>query len=85
METLLSMPGTVADLPPTFTTRTTHAFGLHPRELYRMRDEGELFELSRAYFGRQMPQRRACLMCSRLPIELRSLLCAASPRWLCTI
>lgn len=50
METLLSMPGAVADLPPTFTTRTARAFGLHPRELYRMRDEGELLELSRGVF-----------------------------------
>ncbi len=53
METLLSMTA-VADLPPTFTTRTARAFGLHPRELYRMRDEGELLELSRGVF-RQIP------------------------------
>ncbi|MGH3702639.1 MAG: type IV toxin-antitoxin system AbiEi family antitoxin domain-containing protein [Pseudonocardiaceae bacterium] len=80
METLLSMTGAVADLPPTFTTRTARAFGLHPRERYRMRDEGELLELSRGYFGRPIPQRRACLACLRLPIELRSPSCVAFPR-----
>jgi hypothetical protein len=38
------------DLPPTFTTATARAVGLHPRELYRMRDTGELIELSRGVF-----------------------------------
>ncbi|MGH3860759.1 type IV toxin-antitoxin system AbiEi family antitoxin domain-containing protein [Actinokineospora sp.] len=44
------MPVEVTDLPPTFTTATARAVGLHPRELYRMRDAGELVELSRGVF-----------------------------------
>jgi predicted transcriptional regulator of viral defense system len=40
----------VSDLPPTFTTRAARQFGLHPRDLYRMRDEGDLVELSRGVF-----------------------------------
>ncbi|MGH3932579.1 MAG: type IV toxin-antitoxin system AbiEi family antitoxin domain-containing protein, partial [Pseudonocardiaceae bacterium] len=42
----------VTGLPPTFTTRTARSFGLHPRDLYRLRDEGELLELSRGVFRR---------------------------------
>ncbi|HEX2132604.1 MAG TPA: type IV toxin-antitoxin system AbiEi family antitoxin domain-containing protein [Actinophytocola sp.] len=37
-------------LPSTFTTRTARTLGLHPRDLYRMRDDGELIELSRGVF-----------------------------------
>lgn len=37
-------------LPPTFTTRTALVHGLHPRDLYRMRDDGVLIELSRGVF-----------------------------------
>lgn len=49
VETLLSMTVTVADLPPTFTTRSARAHGIHPRDLYRTRDEGAL---SRGVFRR---------------------------------
>jgi predicted transcriptional regulator of viral defense system len=42
----------VSELPPTFTTRTARAFGLHPRDLYRLRDDGNLLELSRGVFRR---------------------------------
>nr|CEL14940.1 hypothetical protein [Kibdelosporangium sp. MJ126-NF4] len=41
-----------ADLPPTFTTRTALRHGLHPRDLYRLRDLGEVLELSRGVFRR---------------------------------
>jgi predicted transcriptional regulator of viral defense system len=44
------MPVGVDALPPTFTTRTARAAGLHPRDLYRMRDQGELTEMSRGVF-----------------------------------
>jgi hypothetical protein len=37
-------------LPSTFTTRTALAAGLSYRELYRLRDGGELVELSRGVF-----------------------------------
>jgi predicted transcriptional regulator of viral defense system len=40
----------VQSLPPTFTTRTALEAGLSYRELYRMRDGGELVELSRGVF-----------------------------------
>jgi predicted transcriptional regulator of viral defense system len=40
----------VSELPRTFTTRTARAFGLHPRDLYRLRDDGDLLELSRGVF-----------------------------------
>jgi predicted transcriptional regulator of viral defense system len=40
----------VSDLPPTFTTRIAREHGLHPRDLYRMRDTGDLIELSRGVF-----------------------------------
>ncbi|MFC5289027.1 type IV toxin-antitoxin system AbiEi family antitoxin domain-containing protein [Actinokineospora guangxiensis] len=39
-------------LPPTFTTAAARERGLHPRELYRMRDDGEVVELSRGVFRR---------------------------------
>jgi predicted transcriptional regulator of viral defense system len=42
----------VSELPPTFTTRTARTFGLHPRDLYRLRDDGDLLELSRGVFRR---------------------------------
>lgn len=48
--TLLSMAVAVTELPPTFTTRSARARGLHVRDLYRMREEGELIELSRGVF-----------------------------------
>jgi hypothetical protein len=47
--TLLSMPG-LASLPATFTTATALAHGVHPRQLYRWRDDGDILELSRGVF-----------------------------------
>jgi predicted transcriptional regulator of viral defense system len=44
------MPAEGSELPPTFTARTAREFGLHPRDLYRLRDEGDLIELSRGVF-----------------------------------
>ncbi|MFD8498376.1 type IV toxin-antitoxin system AbiEi family antitoxin domain-containing protein [Amycolatopsis sp. NPDC059657] len=43
---------TVGDLPPTFTTQSARASGLHPRDLYKLRDRGEILELSRGVFRR---------------------------------
>ena len=40
------------DLPDTFTTRTARQRGIHPRDLYRWRDDGEIVELSRGVFRR---------------------------------
>lgn len=48
--TILSMPASIPGLPNTFTTRTALASGMHPRELYRRRDAGEILELSRGVF-----------------------------------
>lgn len=45
------MTGT-AILPPTFTTGHALHAGVHPRELYRARDEGRVVELSRGVFRR---------------------------------
>ncbi|KJK48050.1 hypothetical protein UK23_18175 [Lentzea aerocolonigenes] len=42
--------GTLEALPDTFTTRSANEAGLHFRDLYRFRDEGELLELSRGVF-----------------------------------
>jgi hypothetical protein len=47
--TLLSMSA-LTSLPPTFTTAEARARGVHPRDLYRWRDEGEIIELSRGVF-----------------------------------
>ncbi|MGH3567677.1 MAG: type IV toxin-antitoxin system AbiEi family antitoxin domain-containing protein [Pseudonocardia sp.] len=44
------MPASIPGLPNTFTTRTALASGMHPRELYRRRDAGEILELSRGVF-----------------------------------
>ena len=44
------MPAEVSALPTTFTTQVARQLGLHPRDLYRMRDDGELIELSRGVF-----------------------------------
>jgi predicted transcriptional regulator of viral defense system len=46
---LLSMVA-IADLPPTFTTGTALARGLHPRQLYAARDTGLIIELSHGVF-----------------------------------
>ena len=42
----------IADLPPTFTTATARASGLHLRDLYAARDAGLILELSRGVFRR---------------------------------
>ena len=39
-------------LPATFTTARARAAGVHPRTLYRWRDDGEVVELSRGVFRR---------------------------------
>lgn len=39
-------------LPPTFTTETARARGVHPRDLYAWRDNGLVVELSRGVFHR---------------------------------
>lgn len=41
-----------SDLPNTFTTREALASGVHPRDLYRWRDDGVVVELSRGVFRR---------------------------------
>lgn len=46
------MQEALAALPATFTTRAARAAGLHPRVLYRLRDDGDLVELSRGVFRR---------------------------------
>jgi len=48
-ETLLSMAA-IEDLPPTFTTATARASGLHSRDLYAARDAGLVLELSHGVF-----------------------------------
>jgi hypothetical protein len=52
MDTILSMTAALARLPDTFTTQTALKLGLHPRDLYRMRDGGDVLELSRGVFRR---------------------------------
>ncbi|MGH3352025.1 MAG: type IV toxin-antitoxin system AbiEi family antitoxin domain-containing protein [Nocardioides sp.] len=37
-------------LPATFTTRAALQAGVHPRDLYHWRDDGEVIELSRGVF-----------------------------------
>lgn len=39
-------------LPSTFTTETSRAHGVHPRDLYAWRDDGRIIELSRGVFRR---------------------------------
>jgi len=39
-------------LPSTFTTETSRAHGVHPRDLYAWRDGGQVIELSRGVFRR---------------------------------
>lgn len=46
------MTAGLEDLPATFTTRTARACGVHPRQLYRWRDRGDIMELSRGVFRR---------------------------------
>jgi hypothetical protein len=45
------MPG-VVDLPATFTTSQARRLGMHPRDLYRARDERQVVEVSRGVFRR---------------------------------
>ncbi len=40
----------LSDLPPTFTTGTARASGIHSRDLYDARDTGLIIELSRGVF-----------------------------------
>lgn len=42
----------LGDLPGTFTTRTARRLGVHPRDLYAWRDDGQIVELSRGVFRR---------------------------------
>ena len=46
------MPALSDALPPTFTAKTARALGVHPRQLYAWRDDGEITELSRGIFRR---------------------------------
>jgi predicted transcriptional regulator of viral defense system len=46
------MGAALDELPETFTARTARLGGVHPRELYRARDSGEIIELSRGVFRR---------------------------------
>jgi len=74
MATLLSMIAPLSILPPTFTTRAARTLGMHPRDLYRLRDAGEVIELSRGVFRRadaptaSMPDLLA--VASRVPIGI---------------
>jgi predicted transcriptional regulator of viral defense system len=52
LATLLSMLPTLDDLPPTFTTHAARHLGWHPRDLYLLRDSGQVYELSRGVFRR---------------------------------
>ena len=49
--TLLSISA-ITDLPPTFTTETARARGVHPRVLYAARDSGAIRELSHGVYRR---------------------------------
>jgi hypothetical protein len=42
----------LGSLPTTFTTATALARGIHPRDLYGWRDDGDILELSRGVFRR---------------------------------
>lgn len=46
------MKATWRDLPDTFTTHTAREHGVHPRDLYQWRDDGQIIELSRGVFRR---------------------------------
>jgi len=49
---IVSMKEISDALPPTFTTETALARGVHPRNLYAWRDGGQLVELTRGVFRR---------------------------------
>ncbi|HEY3608813.1 MAG TPA: type IV toxin-antitoxin system AbiEi family antitoxin domain-containing protein [Pseudonocardiaceae bacterium] len=46
------MSPVLEDLPPTFTTHAARDLGWHPRDLYQLRDSGQVYELSRGVFRR---------------------------------
>ena len=46
------MTASPSELPPTFTTKVARELGVHVRDLYRWRDDGEVIELSRGVFRR---------------------------------
>lgn len=46
------MPTAYESLPSTFTTKTARDLGVHPRDLYAWRDQGDIIELSRGVFRR---------------------------------
>lgn len=48
------MTALLALLPDTFTTATARAHGVHPRDLYAWRDNGDVVELSRGVFRRSV-------------------------------
>lgn len=52
LATLLSMSPVLDDLPATFTTHGARDLGWHPRDLYQLRDSGQVHELSRGVFRR---------------------------------
>jgi predicted transcriptional regulator of viral defense system len=52
-ERIVSMITTTSTtLPNTFTTGSARQLGFHPREIYALRDSGEIVELSRGVFRR---------------------------------
>jgi len=70
----------VQPLPPTLATRTALNAGLSYRDLYEMRDNGELVELSRGVFrtaDAQRPPFRICWPSPTVPLsgDLRGLGC----------
>lgn len=69
MHTVISN-GAETSLPPTFTTRDALNAGMHPRELYGLRDEGAILELSRGVFRRA--DAPAATWPDLLAIQLRS-------------
>lgn len=52
MATLLSMLPALDDLPSTFTTHAVRELGWHPRDIYHLRDSGQVHELSRGVYRR---------------------------------
>lgn len=54
------MGTTLRSLPATFTTKTARARGVHPRDLYRWRDDGDIIELSRAVYRRADAPQATC-------------------------
>jgi hypothetical protein len=46
------MTGLPSTLPATFTTKVARELGVHPRDLYGWRNEGDVIELSRGVFRR---------------------------------